>query len=112
MPEFNLALYKLIGKRIKKTRTDLQLSQEELSQRTSITRTSISNIELGRHQAPLHILYEIAKAVNTQIHFFVPSDQEVIAYIDNTRNTELMTHIRKDLPKQVKKEFEQIFNSL
>lgn len=112
MTEFNSALYKLIGERIKKMRSDLQLSQEELSQRISITRTSISNIELGRHQAPLHILYEIAKAVNTQIHYLIPADQEVVAYIENTRNTELTIHIRTDLPEHVKKEFKQIFNSL
>lgn len=90
MSDYNSALYKIIGERIRQYRIDHCLSQEQLSQKTqlvngavgSISRTSISNIEVGRHQAPLHVLLTLSKALRTEVHCLLPTDSQVQEYLE------------------------------
>ena len=53
-------LYKLIGKRLKEQRNRQNITQQDLAQRASLTRTSVTNIEQGIQRAPLHVLYELS----------------------------------------------------
>jgi transcriptional regulator with XRE-family HTH domain len=55
--------YEEVGRRIRETRTDRRMSQEELGAAASLTRTSITNIERGRQRMLLHTLAEIARAL-------------------------------------------------
>jgi transcriptional regulator with XRE-family HTH domain len=90
MTDYNSALYKIVGERIRQFRIDHRLSQEQLSQKTqlvggelgSISRTSISNIEVGRHQPPLHVLLTLSKALHTEVHCLLPTDSQVQEYLD------------------------------
>ena len=90
MPDYNSALYKIVGERIRQFRVDHCLSQEQLSQKTqlvggsigSISRTSISNIEVGRQQAPLHVLLVLSKALHTEVHCLLPTDSQVQEYLE------------------------------
>jgi transcriptional regulator with XRE-family HTH domain len=79
LTEYKEALYKLIGERIKSQRESLGLSQLELSKKLDLSRSSVSNIELGRHQIPLHILYEISKVCNVNIDYFLPNNDEIVS---------------------------------
>lgn len=67
-------LYKAIGAAIKKARTELGLSQEDLAKMVHLTRTSITNLESGKQQVPLHTLYEIAAAIDRDVRVLLPAE--------------------------------------
>jgi len=77
MSDVHPSLYVVIGKKIKHLRTLSGLNQEDLSKMVGIGRTSISNIELGRHQAPLHLIYRICCALEVEIHTVIPTFREI-----------------------------------
>jgi DNA-binding XRE family transcriptional regulator len=58
----NRKFYAAVGGRIAKARTG-RMTQEALAGRTSLTRTSIINIEKGRQQILVHTLVDIAQAL-------------------------------------------------
>ncbi len=68
-----LKLNKHIGKRISELRQGVGLSQEGLSILAGISRTSIVNIEKGRHQPSLQTLYSIIQHLETDITSVLPS---------------------------------------
>jgi transcriptional regulator with XRE-family HTH domain len=55
--------YAEVGRRIRLARKACTLTQESLASRVSLTRTSITNIEQGRQKFPLHMLAELADAL-------------------------------------------------
>lgn len=57
------AVHVAIGARIRMLRETLGLSQAELAERTSLDRTSITNIEGGRQRLLLQTVEEFAKAL-------------------------------------------------
>jgi transcriptional regulator with XRE-family HTH domain len=65
-------LYAKVGERIREARLDRQLSQGQLGRRVSLTRASISNLELGRQKLLLHTLYDIAVALGVQPSALLP----------------------------------------
>jgi len=77
MLEFNFALYQILGERIKEKREGLNLSQAELSDKINMGRSSISNIEKGKQQTPLHIIYDICRILNIDIQSLLPTFSEV-----------------------------------
>jgi len=77
MSDFNSSLNKLLGERIKKSRLDLGMNQIELANAVGLGRTTITNIEVGRHQVPLSVLYKIARTLNIEIHSILPTYHEV-----------------------------------
>jgi transcriptional regulator with XRE-family HTH domain len=56
-------LYKEFGRRLRDLRKAAGLSQLALAERVGLSRTSITNIELGRQHIPLHVLYPLASAL-------------------------------------------------
>lgn len=105
---FSSALYSLIGERIKELRNHSKLSQEELAIKIGISRTSIANIEAGRHQAPLHLLYSVFDTLNSDIYINLPSQSELEGYM-NSENSEFISLIEDadldDLSKNGVKDF-------
>src|SRR5437867_2551122 len=67
-------LYKVIGGRIREARNDTGLSQDELAKAVRLTRTSITNLENGNQQVPLHTLFDIARALGRPVHDLIPTD--------------------------------------
>jgi DNA-binding XRE family transcriptional regulator len=67
-------LYKKIGMLIKEHRIKKKphVSQEQLSKLIEMSRTSIVNIEMGRHNVQIHTLYKIAKALQINIQDLIP----------------------------------------
>lgn len=80
MTDYKEALYKIVGERIKSHRDSRKISQLELSKRLDISRSSISNIEVGRHQIPLHALYELSKEFKLDISDLLPPYDEIVSF--------------------------------
>lgn len=78
MEDFKSVLYKIIGERIKAKRKELSLNQDFLSKSLRLGRSSISNIESGRHQVPLINLYELANLLKLNIYDLIPTNEEVL----------------------------------
>jgi len=56
-------LYEQFGQRLRGLREDAGLTQDQVAERVSLKRTSITNIESGRQHIALHQLFLLAAAV-------------------------------------------------
>jgi len=67
-------LYREIGQAIYRLRTARKprMSQEMLAGAAGVSRASIANIERGHHRVQLHILYDIAVALEVEPHDLLP----------------------------------------
>lgn len=108
MKGFNFVLYSILGNRIRQRREELKLSQAQLSDRVSETynlkRSSISNIERGRQQPPLHVLYEICKILDIDIHSILPTYFDVYSRVELSKKPAIESFINSfdidDLTKE------------
>jgi transcriptional regulator with XRE-family HTH domain len=66
------SIYSAIGSRIRSARTALGMSQDSLAEKVGLTRTSITNLENGRQQVPLHTLYALADSLGKTVHELIP----------------------------------------
>lgn len=89
------ALYQSVGDRISAARKAAGLSQGKLAAKVGVTRASIVNIERGRQRPPLHLLWQIAAALELEVIRLIPLtrelaehrapvhlDADVVAYIE------------------------------
>jgi transcriptional regulator with XRE-family HTH domain len=72
------ALYAHIGKQIRASRRELNVTQSQLAKRVGVTRTSIANIEAGTQKLPLHLLYRICEALKVEASELLPTVVELI----------------------------------
>ena len=72
-------LYQAIGLKIREAREGVggKLSQEKLAKRLGVSRASIVNIEAGRQHAPLHLLWQIAETLGTDLVLLIPRRDEL-----------------------------------
>lgn len=68
-------LYREIGRAIHKLRTKRKLSQKDIAAEVRISRASVANIEQGRHRIQLHVLYDIAAALEVEPRDLLPHAQ-------------------------------------
>ena len=110
MKDFSSTLYKNIGKRIKSARAQLNMNQEKLAIGANISRASVSNIELGRQQPPLHVLYKIAEVLQVDIHLLLPTMYE----IDQEMSSDILSDIlnSEDLKEDTKEKIATIIKNL
>lgn len=89
-------LYRSIGQKIRnaRARSVPRLSQEKLARRLKISRASVVNIEAGRQHAPVHLLWRIALALDTDLVSLIPNRAELIA---NDTVVELNDNMRKQI---------------
>lgn len=74
-------LYRLVGQRIREARLRIpKLSQARLAERLAVSRASVVNIEAGRQHAPLHLLWQIAVELQTELALLIPNQQEYSAH--------------------------------
>jgi transcriptional regulator with XRE-family HTH domain len=67
-------LYTMFGSRVRALREEKKFTQEELARRVDLSRTSITNIERGRHRVLLHQIVEIAEALDAKPSDLMPLD--------------------------------------
>lgn len=75
--DLNRAFYVAVGHKISEARNRLGITQEALSSKISLTRTSVINIEKGRQQLLLHTLVHIASALNVTPSELIPESQRL-----------------------------------
>ena len=63
----------LIAQNVREWRKFRRLSQQELADRTRLTRTHISNIERGRGNLTVETVYHLAQAFNCEVHEILPT---------------------------------------
>jgi transcriptional regulator with XRE-family HTH domain len=66
-------IYERMGKLIRSRRKKLNLTQDDLAQRVTLKRTSITNIEKGRQKIQVHTLFELAAALEVDPVTLIPS---------------------------------------
>jgi DNA-binding XRE family transcriptional regulator len=73
-------LYAELGRKIREAREREQprLSQDKLAKRLKISRASMVNIEAGRQHAPLHVLWQIAEELHSDLALLIPRKDEVL----------------------------------
>jgi transcriptional regulator with XRE-family HTH domain len=72
-------LYSGLGRNIRdaRLRTD-EFSQDKLAKRLKLSRASIVNIEAGRQHAPLHLLWQIAEVLGTDLALLIPRREDLV----------------------------------
>lgn len=76
-PDHQARLYASLGLRIRDIRDRQELSQSALAEKVGISRASMVNIEKGRQNSPLHVLYDLADALGMDIRDLLPPITEV-----------------------------------
>lgn len=64
--------YRSIGNNIKEARLEANLKQEAFANFLGLSRASIVNIEKGRQHPPIHLLWEMARILNTTLIALLP----------------------------------------
>ncbi len=72
-------LYSELGRKIRHVRESKRLTQGELAKRLGISRASVVNIEAGRQHTPLHLLWQLAEMLGTELTSLIPSREEMLA---------------------------------
>ena len=89
-------IYRGVGRKIRQTRENQHLSQDSLAQRLGISRTSMVNIEAGRQHTPLHVLWQIAELLGTDLTQLIPTNEELLAPAKQVRlDKEMMKQIEE-----------------
>lgn len=70
-------LYAAIGTRVRDRRKAASLTQSELATAIFVSRTTITNLELGNQQVPIHVLLAIADTLELELSELVPSSAEL-----------------------------------
>ena len=71
--EDHLMMYRTIGEKITHYRKKKRISQSDFAELVGLSRSSISNIEKGRQSAPVHVLSDIAKALEVDLYDVIPN---------------------------------------
>lgn len=62
---------------LRRERESAGLTQSQIAAIVGLQRTSITQIELGSQQAPLHVIYDLCSALKIDIFTLLPSNEEV-----------------------------------
>jgi transcriptional regulator with XRE-family HTH domain len=80
------SVYVEIGKQIFEARIRKGLTQEQLAEKISLKRTSITNIEKGKQQLLVHMLIKIAKELDVDVNILIPKiSNDEISPIDKDK---------------------------
>ena len=72
-------LHAALGKKIRERRQASGLTQMELADRVSISRTSLTNMELGRQRLLIDQLYKMAEVLNAKPQDLLPQPSELVS---------------------------------
>src|SRR5256885_8000892 len=102
MPRHPVAqrLYHLVGTRVRERREEVGLTQAELARLVSASRTTVSNLEVGRQHVPLHQLYSVARALDVQLPALLPDPSE-LAELDGVQRS--VGGVVKEVPARLER---------
>ena len=84
-----MKLYAIIGRQIKLQRSRLGITQQDLADSISMSRTSITNIEAGEQKVPLHTIYQLCLYLDLDVSELLPEISEV----ENKQKDENSSHL-------------------
>jgi DNA-binding XRE family transcriptional regulator len=93
-------LYNQIGKNIRGARENLKIKQTDFAKLLEISRASVVNIEKARQYPPLHLIFDIAKALKVKVTDLVPEPESIDSkQIDKSINPNIRSYISKWIKK-------------
>lgn len=66
-------LYEAFGRNLRKLRSEVGLTQDDLAAKVGLGRTSITNIEKGRQHVSLHQVFQLADAIGVSPQQLLPT---------------------------------------
>lgn len=97
-----------IGKRLKKIRTSLGLSQETFGQRLGLSKQAISNVENSLSNPSISFLNKLIDTLNVNINWFTHGDG--LMFLNNCENTHAF--IKNEKPVQNFKNWGNRFSTI
>jgi transcriptional regulator with XRE-family HTH domain len=70
-------LRRAFGRNLFNARDKKALTQEKLAQLANLKRTSVTNIEKGRQSISLPALYDLARALDMEVHDLLPTNRQL-----------------------------------
>src|SRR5687767_12498705 len=74
------SFYAEVGRLVREERKAKKLTQDQLAEKVSLNRVSITNIESGKQKILLHTLIDIAKALEISPNKLIPKEEGKIDY--------------------------------
>ena len=86
-------LYRHIGEALRREREKAGLTQAQLAKAVNLQRTSVTNVESGAQQPPLHVLYDLCFEMKIDISELLPASQKVaeVAVVPVTVNQQTLS---------------------
>ena len=91
--------YKIIGKRIQKSRLAVELTQEQLAEKLDISTNYLSKIETGREKPNLEMLDNICNNLNVSLSYLLTG---VVEESDTYMQADISNLLKKCSPNQKK----------
>lgn len=70
-----LDFYREVGRRVREVRKRTNMTQQFLATRVSLSRASITNLEMGRQKLMLHTLVSIASELHVSLEDLIPKSK-------------------------------------
>jgi DNA-binding XRE family transcriptional regulator len=109
---FKEQFFSLISERIKKARLNNGMNQEILATKLNISRTSVINIETGRHNVNLFMVYEIAFHLNIDVKELIPDMDWFINTLNINQQMDMINVSNLKEPQGIEHSEENIFNTI
>jgi len=84
--------YATVGSRVRRARAGRGMSQAALAMKIGFTRSSVANLEAGRQRIALHLLVQIARALDCQPATLIP-EVAVASPVDGAVLEKLTEHL-------------------
>ena len=85
-----------LGELIKKRRNELNMTQEELAKKINVSRSAVSNWEIGRNYPDIQLIILLSDELDISLDHLLKGEEHVVKQIAND------TKIREKLNKKVK----------
>ena len=104
----NLKLH--VALKIKYKRLERKLTQTELSNKLNVSRTTVTNIEMGSNWTTLSMLVDLSIALDVTIGFFLPDVKSTIK--SEEKQVDYLKYISEDISEGALDSIMEIVNEL
>jgi len=95
------SIYGEFGKKVRDGRRARGVTQDTLAREVGLSRTSITNIELGQQAALLHQVYDIARALGVAVETLLPADDRAVALVPPSVDDAAPAAVRRFLNEEL-----------